>query len=121
MGNKTKLTQELIKTIGEYLRQGHFVKFIAERLGIGRTTLYRWIAQGEESTDGIFRELWNTVQTCRAEGIMKLHDTVMSAAENDPRLALEMLSRMQPAAYGKKSPFHDLERAAAEEVLNNVS
>ena len=118
MANKCKLTPELIKIIGEYLRQGHFVRYIAERLGIGRTTLYRWIQQGEVAEDGIFRELWNTVQVCRAEGIMTLHNTIWQAAEGDPRLALEMLSRMQPEAYARKAALYDLEKQAAEEIVN---
>ena len=119
MGNKSKLTNEIIELIGAYFRQGHYLKFIAERLNIARSTLYKWIERGETEEGTLYRELTDTVRQCKAEGIMQLHNTVWQAAQGDPKLALEMLSRLAPEEYAKKTPLYDLERAAAEEILNN--
>ncbi|TMR90040.1 hypothetical protein [Nonomuraea basaltis] len=48
MGRPTKLTDDLQDQLCRHLEAGHFLGTAAELCGVGRSTVHRWMAQGEE-------------------------------------------------------------------------
>ena len=56
---KPKLPRALVERIGELIRGGKYIEAVADKLGIGTTTLYRWQAEGE-TRGGLFREFRDT-------------------------------------------------------------
>ncbi|QFY11524.1 hypothetical protein GBF35_37525 [Nonomuraea phyllanthi] len=47
MGRPTKLTPELQEQLCRHLKAGHFLGTAAELCGGGRSTVHRWMAEGE--------------------------------------------------------------------------
>ncbi|NRQ30678.1 hypothetical protein HII36_02335 [Nonomuraea sp. NN258] len=48
MARPSKLTPELQDKICRHLEAGHFLSTAADLCGVGRSTVHRWLAQGEE-------------------------------------------------------------------------
>lgn len=47
-GRRTKLTAERTERIVKYVRAGAFPWVAAQAVGVGRTTFYRWMQEGED-------------------------------------------------------------------------
>ena len=75
-GRPTLLTPELQETLVSYVRQGAYDWVAAETVGIGRTTFYRWMAEGEAKPRGKYREFWVKVSRARAEARTLAETTV---------------------------------------------
>jgi hypothetical protein len=61
------LTPELQERVLQAIRAGNTREATANYAGIGRTTLFRWLEQGEASTSGQYRDFWNAVKKAEAD------------------------------------------------------
>ncbi|RVX45765.1 hypothetical protein EDD27_8582 [Nonomuraea polychroma] len=118
MGRPSKLTPELRDQLCRHLEAGHFLGTAADLCGVGRSTVHRWMARGEEEdAPPEYREFCEALTRARARAT----DVLVSAAFADAgggvlirdvqrpdgtrerawtppngRVALELLARMCP-------------------------
>ena len=67
---KKKFSAELCECIIEFHSQGTPLKYCADAVGIGRTTLYDWMKKGENARSGKYREFYLDMQKARAKFIL---------------------------------------------------
>ncbi|MFG6193377.1 hypothetical protein [Nonomuraea sp. JJY05] len=121
MGRPSKLTPELRDELCRQLEAGHFLGTAADLCGVGRSTVHRWMARGEEADAPLeYREFREALTRARARAA----DVLVSAAFADAkggalirevvrpdgaeertwtppngRVALELLARMHPEEW----------------------
>ncbi|MFP5116088.1 hypothetical protein ACSU64_27655 [Bacillaceae bacterium C204] len=103
-GRKSKLTPALIKDAAKLLKGGNYVETVCEYLGIGTTTWYRWMQEGEVAKSGLKREFRDVVKKAEAEAEIRLITDLQKIAETDQKWqALAwMLERKYPDRWGRK-------------------
>lgn len=111
MGRPSKLTPERQKRIVDAIRAGNYVETAAEYAGIGKTTFYRWMEQGEQASHGIYREFRDAVMRARAEAEARSVALIQKAAPDDWRAAAWWLERAFPDRWG---PRQKLEHSGPE-------
>lgn len=97
---KTKLTPELTNRILDLLSQGHFVECICPAVGIGTSTFYRWLEQGEKQKKGIFRDFREAVKHTKAVTEVVIIDRIQKS--DDWRAAAWLAERLYPERWGRK-------------------
>lgn len=111
MGRPTKLTTEVQDRIIQALKAGNYIETAAEYAGIGKTTFYRWMEQGEQASQGIYREFRDAVMRARAEAEARSVALIQKAAPDDWRAAAWWLERAFPDRWG---PRQKLEHSGPE-------
>ena len=111
MGRPTKLSPEVQDRIIQALKAGNYVETAAEYAGIGKTTFYRWMAQGDQESRGIYREFRDAVMRARAEAEARNVAIIQKAAPDDWRAAAWWLERAFPDRWG---PRQKLEHSGPE-------
>ncbi|MFF4195180.1 hypothetical protein [Nonomuraea sp. NPDC001831] len=118
MGRPTKLTPELQDQLCRHVEAGHFLSTAADLCGVGRSTVHRWLAQGEEEdAPAVLRDFRAAVTYARAKSAEVLvaaafadavggvlvregerPDGTRERAWSQPngRVALDLMSRMFP-------------------------
>jgi hypothetical protein len=66
-GRHTKLTPDVQQRILSYIRGGAFEWVAAEAAGIGKSTFYRWLQEGEAADSGSYHDFWLEVRKARAQ------------------------------------------------------
>lgn len=104
MGRKTKLTKGLIKNAERLLKGGNYTETVCEYLGIGTTTWYRWLQEGEQASSGLKREFRDAVKKADSEAEIRLvTDLQKIAGENKQWQGIAwMLERKYPDKWGRK-------------------
>ena len=108
MPRKLKLTPELIKEAVELVKMGNYTETVCQYLGIGETTWYRWMKEGENARSGIKREFWESIKRAESHAEIRNVGIIQKAAEkakDDPKLwvaAMTFLERKFPDRWGKK-------------------
>lgn len=128
LGRPTKLTVPVQERIVADLRAGLYMETAAARAGVGISSLYRWLAQGQnEDAPAELREFWEAVTRARAEAEARMVATVQKAAMGgteirrtrrtlrdgtveedvsyappDGKVALDFLSRAFPARWAPR-------------------
>jgi transposase len=98
-GRKPKLTRELIMRASKLLRAGNYVETVAELLGIGKTTFYRWLEEAEER-GGLFREFRDAVARAAAEA--ERNALAVIVRPKTPENAKWFLERRFPDRWGRR-------------------
>jgi len=102
-GRKPKLTKELIENLRKALEAGNYIETACDYVGISRTTLYRWLAEGEQDkAKPLFRELSNTVTRSRAVAEMRNVYKIQQAAEESWQAAGWWLERSHSKKWGRQ-------------------
>ena len=89
----TAFTDKSAKAACHAARMGHTAPACAARAGVHHRTLYRWLHENEE-----FRVAFSLA---KLEGRAALEGHALAGAPEDPKHALELLSRRHPEAWGK--------------------
>ena len=79
-GRKSTLNENIIEQICKYIKLRMKVIEIAKILGIHRTTLLKWIADGEKAKSGIKRQLVDAIEKAKSELTADLTQIVVNAA-----------------------------------------
>jgi transposase-like protein len=129
LGRPSKLTPELQEQIVKDVKQGNFIEIAAERAGVHRTTVFRWLREAEEGHPDPNRQKFRfAIIEARAEAEATMvalvrraamggvvirettrvhpdgteeHDVAYSAP--DGRIGLEYLSRAFPDRWRKQT------------------
>jgi hypothetical protein len=100
MGRKCKLTQEVQQRIVDCLVLGASRATAAAAAGIGESTLYRWLDQGEASSRGPFRQFWEAVRGAEHEAEISALRHWHGAMPKDWRACMAFLERRFPKRWG---------------------
>ena len=101
-GRKPKLTPDLQKKIVDAIAAGNYNHVAAQYAGIGETSFYRWMAQGEEATSGIKREFWLAVKNAEAQAEVDHVALIETAAEDSWQASAWWLERKHNDRWGRK-------------------
>jgi transposase len=83
MGRPSKLTPETQDRIVQAIQAGNYLEVAAQYAGIGATTLYRWMALGEDETaDDIYREFRQAVESARSAAEVRNVALIQKAAND---------------------------------------
>ena len=99
-GPPTKFSAELVEKLLVAKRNGNHSNVAARWAGIDRTTLRRWMLDGEHQDEFPFRQLNLAVDSTDAGVEIDLVALVRSAARHDPELALKFLRQRHPDRWG---------------------
>lgn len=104
MPRKLKLNKRMIKDAEKLLKGGNYVETICEYLGIGKSTWYRWLAEGEQANSGIKREFWDAIKKAEAEAEIRLVTDLQKIAKNNNQWQgiAWILERKYPDRWGKR-------------------
>jgi transposase-like protein len=110
-GRPSKLTPELQRRVVEGIELGMPLEHAAMAVGIGESTLHRWVQQGGEEA-GAYREFREAVREARARRTKKLLKHVWRAMEDkasssglqrgDWKAAWKALETLEPKDFGLK-------------------
>jgi len=98
MARGKKLTEERIKKICGYVRQGLTYEVAARLAGIHPATFYRWKARGQKAKKGIYKKFWDALQEADAEAEAALLKEVRKE-KGGPRWIME---RRWPERWGQR-------------------
>ena len=93
-GRPTKLTPELTERVTSLIEQGNPPHRAVQMVGISERAFYSWMAKGRRQERGKFVQFVQAIEASKARCEAKLISVVMNGALSDPRLALNVLSRM---------------------------
>lgn len=111
-GPRSKLTKRRKTKIVDALKNGAYREPAARAAGIGESTLYRWLEQGEADLEhgrsSPERELWEAIQKAEGEAEDEAVKIVMDAGRaGDWKAAMTYLERKHPAKWGRRLKITD--------------
>ena len=101
-GRRSKLTAEVQEKIVRVIRAGNYAYIAAEYAGIGQTTFYRWLEQGEEQDRGPYREFREAVKAAEREAEIRAVATVQQHMGKNWQAAMTYLERKFPQRWGRR-------------------
>ena len=101
-GRKSKLTKELIEEAVKLIKVGNYAVVVANYLGIGETTWYRWLQEGEQAKSGLKREFWESIKKAEAVPEIRNVNIIQKAAEDNWQAAMTYLQRRFPERWGRR-------------------
>lgn len=102
MGRKSKLTPELQAKIVQAILGGNYDYIAAQHAGIGETTFYRWLTEGEKPQSGVKREFWVAVKNASAQAEVRNVALIETAATKNWQAAAWLLERQHNGRWGRK-------------------
>jgi len=114
-GRPPKIDPDLVNRLVTNLRLGAYMDAAAKYVGIGESTLYRWLDRGraeaarvedgeppnpEETT---YKELWEAIEKARAEAEIRHTGNITTAANNGTwQASAWWLERTRPNKFGRR-------------------
>lgn len=103
MGRKSKLTKDLTERICKSISEGNYKNVACQAVGIGESTLYDWLKQGEENKTGVYVEFSEAIKKAEAQA-EQAHVGVIKDAANAGiwQASAWYLERKHPGRWAKK-------------------
>lgn len=103
MSRKLKINQETTDKICLAIRAGNYAKVAAEMAGVGESTYYRWLDEGQkEGTKKIYREFWESIKRAEADAEVAAVALIRQAANNGTwQAASWLLERKHGERWGR--------------------
>lgn len=118
VGRRSKLTEELTKTICENIELGMSYNLSCQAAGITFKTFRNWMRAGEAEEDKKHIDFYSAVQAaeaqCAKNCLVRIQD---SAEQGNVNYDIWLLERRYPADYGKK----DMHNIMAKAEVTNVN
>lgn len=102
MARKTKLTRKLINKAENLIKLGNYNSTVCQYLGIGETTWYRWMEEGEKATRGIKREFWESIKKAESHAEIRNVQIIQNAAQENWQASAWYLERKFHDRWGRK-------------------
>jgi hypothetical protein len=101
-GGQDDCTPEMRLAIADRVRVGCTVRVAAVRIGLDPRRVKAWLAIATAFTSGPYWELAQACEAAEAEYLEQLTLSVREGSLKDGKLALEVLARRDPEAWGKR-------------------
>lgn len=125
VGRPTSLTPELGRRICEIIASTKAsIEDAAGAVGVGRSTVQRWLAQGRQQTEGLFRDFLDDIEVARSRGTVVALGQLAKAGQ-DPKFwqatarRLEMTDRRYARQF--KITVEDELEAFLERLRGRIS
>ena len=109
LGRPSKLTPELQDSIVKAIQAGNYAQVAARHAGIGETTFYRWLQQGQADAEAnrktSFRDFWEAVKKAESAAEVRAVVILQRAMPNSWQAAMTYLERRYPARWGRRERF----------------
>lgn len=102
-GRPTKLTEDLITEIANYVKAGNDIHICCQAVGICKTQFYNWMKRGNDISNGLHRKFRDSI--LRAQAFAEIRDVVVvdrAATDGDWRAAAWKLERRAPDRWGRR-------------------
>ncbi len=109
-GRPTLLTPEIQAKIVDRVRRGNYPSVAAGSCGIGRSTFFRWMAQGEAEPDSAYRDFRDAVKDAADEAESAMVDVIRLASVDSWQAAAWWLERTRHQRYARR--LHEQDKAA---------
>jgi len=97
----SKLTPKLINDITNLIKRGNYPLVAARACGVKDRTWYDWLERGKGSAKGLYRELFDEVETAQAKPQVTVVNKLYEVAIEGNVRAMELfLSRRYPEQWG---------------------
>ena len=100
MGRPSKLTPELSNRIVKAIQAGNYAQVAARHAGIGESTFYRWLQQGQADAEAnrktSFRDFWEAVKRAETTAEIQAVGILQRAMRNNWQAAMTYLERRYP-------------------------
>ena len=116
-GRPTKLTPAKRKQIVDLVRDGVPLTHAALAAGVGKSTVFRWMAQGDADQKGVYRDFREAIRRAEAESVAALVAQVLQGAAKDWRAAAWLLTRRAPADFIDPAKVAEMQAAQARAEL----
>jgi len=112
-GAPSKLTEDLLRCAVEAMNRSLYMETVADLLGIDRNTLRAWLKRGAReqrrracghtprSAEDIYLRFNQQIRNALAQTTVNLLDTILQAAQTDPKAATWLLERRSPDLWGR--------------------
>lgn len=122
MARKSKISRDLIRKAEKLIMAGNYAKTVCDYLGIGETTWYRWLKEGEKAKRGLKREFWEAIKKAEAHAEIRHVGVIYEAARQDWRAAGWYLERKHREKWGRNDYEKEMEKleAAIEKTKKEV-
>lgn len=123
-GAPTKLTEELIENISNFIRMGSYLETAAESCGISRTVFLNWLRKGNKQKSGLHAALVRAVHKAAADAQQRDLKAIDDAAQGkggfkrDWKAAAWKMERRNRSTWGA---FQKLEVAGNQEEPLSVT
>ena len=109
IGRPSKLTPELRDDIVKAIQAGNYAQVAARHAGIGESTFYRWLQQGEADAgadrETPFRDFWEAVKKAETTAEIRAVVILQRAMPNNWQAAMTYLERRYPARWGRRERY----------------
>lgn len=96
-----KLTPEAHAEACQLARMGVPQTTIAQRIGVDRATVWRWVCKGASDPSGtIYSDFSRDFTRAQSDAQIRLLAKVQKAADADPKYATWLLERLYPNEFG---------------------
>ncbi len=117
VGRKTKLTPKLQRALSDILEQGNFVSTACHAVGVGESTFYRWMDNGEQAAKGEYKEFWDAIKKAQSKGEMEAVSLIQKAAKDGTwQAAAWFLERAFPERWSRNRLEVDRKDKAGEPI-----
>lgn len=121
MGRPTKLTPRVQEIVTKALEAGAFFSVACELAGIGDSTGYRWIEEGDKGRSP-YREFRDAVKKAEAASEFDALATIRGAARDGTwQAAAWYLERKHPDRWGKRVPMPVPDATHGEDPLAELT
>lgn len=102
-GRPTKITEELVKTITEYIKAGNYPEVAASLAGVSRATFYNWLKKGHEHKTGIHHDFLDSIKEAEDYAEAAGVERIRKAGEKNWTALAWWLERKHPERWGRRS------------------
>lgn len=99
---RSKFTEATRKAILEGIEAGLPLNQAAGRAGVGRRTVYDWLAKGAENPDGSYADFALAVEEANANAAFDAVEELRKAGRDDWRASLAYLERRFPEEWSRR-------------------
>lgn len=99
---KLKLNDELQQKLCNAIRAGNYASVAAQYAGIGESTFYHWLAQGEKQQSGRYREFLEAVKKAESDAEIAAVAIIQKHQADNWQAAAWYLERKHYDRWGRK-------------------
>jgi hypothetical protein len=101
MSRTTILSEVIQNAMVEAIREGNYASTASEAVGIGESTHYRWMKQGEEGIEP-YRGYWEAIKKAEAQAEMSAVKKIRDEGDKNWTANAWYLERKFPERWGRK-------------------
>lgn len=101
-GRPTKITEELVKTITEYIKAGNYPEVAASLAGVSRATFYNWLKKGHEHKTGIHHDFLDSIKEAEDYAEAAAVERIRRSGKDNWTALAWWLERKHPQKWGRQ-------------------